>query len=140
MPACSALLSGMPGSLRGRWAKLEDEAIARGTFFRMTAAGATLLEETVGKAAMGWRGALRAIEASRWLKRTAARYREMMNTYADMPMMAVWYSRLSYDSIRKQFKRNPKLQRFVVEDIERAQNSTTSERQTCSCTGCGGER
>jgi uncharacterized protein (DUF2252 family) len=55
---------------------------------------------------------------------TAARYREMMNTYADMPMMAVWYSRLSYDSIRKQVKRNPKLERLVIEDMKRARNST----------------
>jgi lipid-A-disaccharide synthase len=36
----------------------------------------TLLEETVGKAAMGWRGALRALEASRWLELTAKRYRD----------------------------------------------------------------
>ncbi|HYO07951.1 MAG TPA: lipid-A-disaccharide synthase [Tepidisphaeraceae bacterium] len=43
---------------------------------KMAAAGATLLEETVGRAAMGWRGALRAVEASRWLKRTAERYRD----------------------------------------------------------------
>ena len=43
---------------------------------RMAAAGAELLEETVGRAAMGWRGALRALEASRWLKRVAASYRE----------------------------------------------------------------
>lgn len=43
---------------------------------RMAAAGAELLEETVGRAAMGWRGALRAVEASRWLKRVAASYRE----------------------------------------------------------------
>src|SRR5262249_31656401 len=55
---------------------------------------------------------------------TAARYREVMNTYAEMPMMAVWYSRLSYDSIRRQVKRNPKLERLVVEDIKRARNST----------------
>ena len=41
---------------------------------KMAAAGATLLEETVGRAAMGWRGALRAIEASRWMKLLAARY------------------------------------------------------------------
>jgi lipid-A-disaccharide synthase len=43
---------------------------------KMAAAGATLLEETVGRAAMGWRGALRALEASRWLKIVAASYRE----------------------------------------------------------------
>ena len=43
---------------------------------KMAAAGANVLEETVGKAAMGWRGALRAIEASRWMKRTAERYRD----------------------------------------------------------------
>ena len=43
---------------------------------KMAAAGATLLEETVGRAAMGWRGALRALEASRWLKRVAASYGE----------------------------------------------------------------
>ena len=41
---------------------------------KMAAAGATLVEETVGKAAMGWRGALRAIEASRWMKLLSARY------------------------------------------------------------------
>jgi lipid-A-disaccharide synthase len=41
---------------------------------KMAAAGAKLLEETVGRAAMGWRGALRAIEASRWMKLLSARY------------------------------------------------------------------
>ena len=43
---------------------------------KMAAAGATLIEETVGKAAMGWRGALRAIEASRWMKLLSARYKQ----------------------------------------------------------------
>ena len=43
---------------------------------KMAVAGATLIEETVGKAAMGWRGALRALEASRWMKLLLARYRE----------------------------------------------------------------
>jgi len=43
---------------------------------KMSAAGATLIEETVGKAAMGWRGALRAMEASRWMKLLSARYRQ----------------------------------------------------------------
>ena len=42
---------------------------------KMAAAGVTLLEETVGKAAMGWRGALRALEASRWLELISNRYR-----------------------------------------------------------------
>ena len=44
---------------------------------KMAAAGAHLLEETTGQAAMGWRGALRALEASRWLKLVADRYREV---------------------------------------------------------------
>jgi len=70
-----------------------------------------------------WRG-FSETEAHETATATAARYREMMNTYADMPMMAVWYSRLSYDSIRKQLKRNPKLEQLVAEDIKRAQNST----------------
>src|SRR4051794_9810887 len=43
---------------------------------KMAAAGATLLEETVGRAAMGWRGALRSFEAAGWLKRVADRYRQ----------------------------------------------------------------
>jgi lipid-A-disaccharide synthase len=43
---------------------------------KMAAAGVTLLEETVGNAAMGWRGALRALDASRWLDRAARRYTE----------------------------------------------------------------
>jgi lipid-A-disaccharide synthase len=43
---------------------------------KMAAAGVTLLEETVGKAAMGWRGALRALEASQWLDLASHRYRE----------------------------------------------------------------
>jgi lipid-A-disaccharide synthase len=43
---------------------------------KMAAAGVTLLEETVGKAAMGWRGALRALEASQWLDLASRRYRE----------------------------------------------------------------
>ena len=37
---------------------------------KMLAAGAKIHHETVGRAAMGWRGALRALEASRWLKWT----------------------------------------------------------------------
>ncbi len=43
---------------------------------KMKAAGAHLLEDTVDRAAMGWRGILRALEARRWLNMTAARYRE----------------------------------------------------------------
>lgn len=43
---------------------------------KMAAAGANVLEETVGRAAMGWRGALRVFEASGWMKRTADRYRD----------------------------------------------------------------
>ena len=43
---------------------------------KMAAAGVKLLEETVGKAAMGWRGALRALEASRWMELVSRRYRE----------------------------------------------------------------
>jgi lipid-A-disaccharide synthase len=43
---------------------------------KMKAAGANLLEDTVQRAAMGWRGALRALEARRWLKLVAARYRQ----------------------------------------------------------------
>lgn len=43
---------------------------------KMAAAGAKLLEETVGKAAMGWRGALRILEARRWMKRLEQRYRQ----------------------------------------------------------------
>src|SRR6266511_825137 len=35
---------------------------------KMKAAGANVLEDTVEKAAMGWRGALRVLEARRWLK------------------------------------------------------------------------
>jgi hypothetical protein len=66
-----------------------------------------------------WRG-FSETEAHETATATAARYREMMNTYAGMPMMAVWYSRLSYDSIRKQLKRNPKLEQLVAEDIKRA--------------------
>src|SRR4051812_34431545 len=42
----------------------------------MAAAGATLLEETVGNAAMGLRGALRALDASRWIELVAKRYRD----------------------------------------------------------------
>jgi lipid-A-disaccharide synthase len=41
----------------------------------MKAAGANVLQDTVAKAAMGWRGALRALEARRWLKMVAAHYR-----------------------------------------------------------------
>ena len=43
---------------------------------KMAAAGVTLLEETVGKAAMGLRGALRALDASRWLDLVGKRYRD----------------------------------------------------------------
>ena len=43
---------------------------------KMAAAGAHLLEETTGQAAMGWRGALRALEAHRWLKLVAEHYRQ----------------------------------------------------------------
>ena len=43
---------------------------------KMAEAGVRLLEETVGKAAMGWRGALRVFEASRWMEIVSRRYRE----------------------------------------------------------------
>src|SRR4051812_27139143 len=43
---------------------------------KMAAAGAKLHVETVGAAAMGWRGALRALEASRWMKLTKSLYRQ----------------------------------------------------------------
>jgi lipid-A-disaccharide synthase len=39
---------------------------------KMAAAGVTIHHETVGRAAMGWRGALRALEVSRWMKWTRA--------------------------------------------------------------------
>jgi lipid-A-disaccharide synthase len=42
----------------------------------MLDAGANVIEDTVEKAAMGWRGALRALEARRWMKTVAASYRE----------------------------------------------------------------
>jgi lipid-A-disaccharide synthase len=41
---------------------------------KMLAAGAQLSHETVGKAAMGWRGALRALEVSRMLRETRKQY------------------------------------------------------------------
>jgi len=41
---------------------------------RMKAAGANILHESVGAAAMGWRGALRTIEVLRLLRRTRRRY------------------------------------------------------------------
>jgi lipid-A-disaccharide synthase len=43
---------------------------------RMLAAGAQLSHETVGKAAMGWRGALRALEVSRMLRQTRRSYQQ----------------------------------------------------------------
>src|SRR5206468_2099345 len=43
---------------------------------KMSAAGVKIHIETVGAAAMGWRGALRALEASRWMNWTRAHYRE----------------------------------------------------------------
>src|SRR4051812_18882211 len=41
---------------------------------RMLAAGATLSHETVGRAAMGWRGALRAFEMAGILREIRAKY------------------------------------------------------------------
>ncbi len=41
---------------------------------QMEAAGATLLHNTVTGAAMGWRGALRALEFARWVKLVRAHY------------------------------------------------------------------
>jgi lipid-A-disaccharide synthase len=41
---------------------------------QMEAAGATLLHNTVTGAAMGWRGALRALEFARWMKQVRAHY------------------------------------------------------------------
>jgi lipid-A-disaccharide synthase len=43
---------------------------------QMDAAGATLLHNTVTGAAMGWRGALRALEFSRWMKQVRAHYEQ----------------------------------------------------------------
>jgi lipid-A-disaccharide synthase len=42
---------------------------------KMAAAGVTIRIETVGRAAMGWRGALRALEVSRWMKWIRRHYR-----------------------------------------------------------------
>jgi lipid-A-disaccharide synthase len=41
---------------------------------QMEAAGAKLLHNTVTGAAMGWRGALRALEVARWMKQVRAHY------------------------------------------------------------------
>src|SRR5690349_8109743 len=41
---------------------------------RMKAAGANILHESVGAAAMGWRGALRTFEVVRLLRQTRRRY------------------------------------------------------------------
>jgi lipid A disaccharide synthetase len=43
---------------------------------KMMASGASVIQETVGRAAMGWRGALRALEASRWMRLLSKRYRD----------------------------------------------------------------
>jgi lipid-A-disaccharide synthase len=43
---------------------------------QMEAAGAKLLHNTVTGAAMGWRGALRALEVARWMKEVRAHYQE----------------------------------------------------------------
>ena len=51
--------------------QIRPDAIIRGIGGpRMTEAGATLLHETVGGAAMGWRGALRVLEVARILRQT----------------------------------------------------------------------
>ncbi len=42
----------------------------------MAAAGVTIHHESIGRAAMGWRGALRAFEVWRWMRWLKRRYRE----------------------------------------------------------------
>jgi lipid-A-disaccharide synthase len=54
---------------------LDPQIIVRGIGGpRMLAAGAQLAHETVGNAAMGWRGALRALEVSRMIRQTRRSY------------------------------------------------------------------
>jgi len=55
--------------------QLDPQIIIRGIGGpKMLAAGAQLSYETVGKAAMGWRGALRALEVSRMIRQTRRSY------------------------------------------------------------------
>jgi lipid-A-disaccharide synthase len=55
---------------------LDSQIVVRGIGGpKMLAAGAQLSRETVGGAAMGWRGALRALEVSRMLRETRRSYR-----------------------------------------------------------------
>jgi lipid-A-disaccharide synthase len=43
---------------------------------KMAAAGVTIHHESIGRAAMGWRGALRAVEVWRWMRWLKRRYRD----------------------------------------------------------------
>src|SRR5918997_5843475 len=63
----------------------------------MAAAGATIHRETVGNAAMGWRGALRAAEVwnlLRWTRRHFALHKPDLVVGVDSPSMNFHFARL----------------------------------------------
>jgi lipid-A-disaccharide synthase len=65
---------------------------------RMLAAGAELSHETVGGAAMGWRGALRALEVSRIIRETRRRYgadRPDLHVCVDSSAMNLPFARMA---------------------------------------------
>src|SRR5215213_9778498 len=66
---------------------------------RMAAAGAKLVHESVGAAAMGWRGALRAFEVMRLLSQTRKRYRQSppdLHVCIDSSAMNLPFARLAH--------------------------------------------
>jgi len=84
-----------------------------------------------------WRGFSTA-QAREAANAGAARYREMMDAYAEMSTLEVWYSRVSFDYIRQQVQTNRKLARIVDTDVKRAQSSTSEHVYGKITTGAGG--
>lgn len=65
---------------------------------KMEAAGVKVHHETVGRAAMGWRGLLRAMEVSRWMKWTREHYakaRPDLHVCVDSSAMNLPYAKLA---------------------------------------------
>ncbi|HEX8521703.1 MAG TPA: hypothetical protein VF669_05550 [Tepidisphaeraceae bacterium] len=65
---------------------------------KMAAAGVQIHHETVGRAAMGWRGVLRAVEVSRWMKWTRqhyARHKPDLHICVDSSAMNLPFAKLA---------------------------------------------
>src|SRR5439155_2208460 len=85
----------LAGAMRAIDPSIEIEGIGGA---KMAAAGVRIHIETVGRAAMGWRGALRALEVSRWMEWVKEYYRSHrpdLHDWVDSSAMNLPFAKLA---------------------------------------------